>query len=264
MKFASKFTDEEMKEICIHIWKYARECECEDLWQMSIADADMSAILNNNGFAVNVKFVERTRNKMGVKAHGGSTRKFNELQIREMEEIVCDFTQKHMKTWKLTVSDTEICAVLNDFGYRVNVKYVERMRRSLGIEPLGERGGARSQDPEYANLIALHDLDAYRLSYRSASSGALRGQSGADVQDRFGCHTTDLNEAIKRKSKELTRSNKQQLHICPIYSDPEDNNEIIDSIYSEEVNARSNDYGKKGKSGSIYNTRTAQVLTSIK
>lgn len=265
MKFEPKFSESEMRKICLHIRENTRECEGEDqCYQMTIGDREMCSILKCHGFDVNVKFVERTRNKLGIKSRGSSPRKFTESQLKEMEELVCYFAYLNRNCWQMTVSDADLCKVLCDLDFSVNTKYVERLRRSLGIEPLGERGGLRAHmDQEYANMKSIQAFDAYQLSYRRNSQGALRGQSGSDIKDDFGYHAVDLESAIKIKNIENTRGNAPKRIIRAILNETREEREDeaqneIAAIFEEEINGRCL-YGKVGKAGGVHSVAYTQA-----
>lgn len=273
MAFVSKFTEAEMREICVHIRECATQSEDES-WQMTIADAEMCSILSEYGFRVNTKFVERTRNKMGIRRRGVLSRKFTEAQMFEIYSIMKEHTREITNSWQLMVSDSEMSNILGEHGYEVNVKYVERTRRSLGIEPLGERGAkpgvsrpsasSLARDAERADLINLHNAAVYQLSYRVASSGALRGQSGSDISDKYGLHTLSFEEAVQRKIKMLSNTQSKSVQ-RPWYiesSDSTSENET-EAIFADEVAGTSAYYGKVNKKGRIQNIHTSQVLSSL-
>lgn len=272
MKFVSMFSDEALMDIYKIILEYSEDevGTC----RLIISDSDMSRVMQGYGYTVSAAFVQRARTKLGIKARGPRSNKYTEGDMKAIQETVCNYASLEKEIWKLTVSDSDMSLILNEEGYQVNVKYVERTRKSLGIEPLGKRGGVRvgagrpsisgaTQDIGCAKLIAQHNQAVMQLSYYRRSSGALPGQSGTDVRDRFGCHTTDLDEAIKRKSKELLRKREQKPLLRPVFSDMEDDIETVEGIFSEEVDSRTNESGRKSRKGNLYNTRTNQIFTSI-
>lgn len=273
--FTAKFTDGEKEEMGHYIIAYAYEYG--DLsWQLTVSDTEMCGILNELGFSVNVKYVERLRKKLGIQARGTCPRKFAENQLQGIAGLIREYTQERKDSWQLSVSDAEISRILNDKGYPVNVKYVERFRRSLGIEPLDNRGGARSgagrpADNSFAqDLIFLHDMAVKQLSYRRPLSGSLRGQSGADVHDRFGYHATDLEDAVQRKAAAINKTKNQGDKPTRLSGktdgfewDIVNGTDEIAAVFTEEVETKTNIYGATGKGGVGHNTKTAQAFSSI-
>jgi transposase len=243
---------------------------------LTVSDTEMCGILNELGFSVNVKYVERFRKKLGIQARGTCPRKITENQLQDIMGLIREYTRERKDAWQLSVSDAEMSRILNEKGYPVNVKYVERIRRSLGIEPLDNRGGARlgagrPADCNYAqDLIFLHDLAVKQLSYRRPPSGSLRGQSGADVHDRFGYHATDLEDAVQRKAAMLTRARNQKDksiglsgRSSSVVQDIVDGADEIAAVYTVEIEAKTNIYGRTGKGGVLQNTKTAQAFSSM-
>lgn len=305
----SKFSAREKADIFLHIELYLEYID-EKACRLTVSDAEMSNILSAKGYDINAKYIERIRRSSQILACGdtggvrpgagrssGSVTKFDNETMNRLREIIKDHTNEF---WQLNVSDSRMTEIIiNEAGYPVNVQYVRRMRQGLGIKPLDQRGGYRegagrpsmtgtTQDLQYADVIALHNSAVAQLSYHRKSSGALRGQSGADVYDRFGYHTTDYEDAVKRKEQQMKTQNKATPVYKPILPGDEDvyigtRNHLINyarrfdlvqaraaaqtietfSVYDEEINKRTTAYGKSGKAGGVQNTRTSQVLSSL-
>lgn|GEM_PF-6066614 len=269
MIFTSKFTDETLMSIYEIILDYSSGDS--GTLQLTTSGSDMAEILEYSGYVVSVAFVQRARQKLGIKARGSCSCKFNSDELKAIQKLICEYALLDKESWKLTVSDANMSQVLNERGFTVNSKYVERTRRSLGIEPLGERGGARpgagrpsmsslAQDPI---LMSLHESAVIQLSYHRTPSGALLGQTGSDVHDRFGYHTVDLDDAIEKKNKELFRSGRKKVPTGFYVNEqvPDAGIEIA-SVIDDEINSK-NTYGKTGKGGGVSNTRAAQAYSSF-
>lgn len=108
---------------------------------MTISDAAMSKILTEAGYPVNSKWVERLRRNLDI----SPLRKvYCDDELSAIHQVIKEFTYGNTpEDWQLSVSDSAMAAMLKERGFEVNTKFVERARRSLGIEPLGKRGGAR-------------------------------------------------------------------------------------------------------------------------
>ncbi len=257
-----EYTKQQVRSICEVIMDYT---EAEKL---TVTDAEMSKILNGFGFSVNIVFVQRLRNKLGIRPRGNN-KKFTEEQLYQIHTIIKKFTRATSVYWQLTVSDAEMSRILNERGFTVSVVYVERTRRSLGILPLGERGGTRPgagrpsisslvNDPEYASLINLHNQAVTQLSYRQQPSGALRGQSGADIYDKYGHHTISVEDAVRRKAKILhnQKVDSKQGRACGSHLNSKQTDDI-EVVFTDEVNKLI--YGKMGKGGGVQSVMNAQA-----
>jgi hypothetical protein len=258
-----------MKEITALMYRYQKE------GRMLVSDVEMSEIISDAGFSVNAKYVERLRRHLEI-APLIKYRKFFDDELSHIHKIIKEHVYgESPDDWQLAVSDAVMAAILTERGYKVNVKFVERTRRSLGIEPLGKRGGAREgagrpsmasniSDHAYALVMVNHFSDTYRLSIRHNSSGELMGSSGIDVHDRFGYHTTDLEDAMQRKEKRLAKCAKvRQPAEMGVNIQVETDAGDIGQIVTEQINRHINSYGKSGSGGGILNTRAAQAYCSI-
>ncbi len=279
MQYATKFLEAELRHIRTIISDHVVFDGAS--MQLAVSDSEMCEILKQRGYDVNRKYVQRQRNYLEIKPRGTCSRKFTEAQLDQIQAIIRDYTIVTTDSWQLSVSDGAMAAILKERGFEVNTKFVERTRRSLGIEPLGKRGGARpgagrpSQasniiDPEYALVIANHYRDTYRLSDHQGPSGALSGLTGLDkYTPGFGYHTTDLETAKKRKDARLARlaqktGNKNSTARNNYTVTPADANvNDIERLFTEEVERSSSLYGRTGTQGGKQNTRTAQAYSSL-
>ena len=279
MQYATKFLEAELRHIRTIISDHV--VFDGDSMQLAVSDSKMCEIIKQRGYDVNRKYVQRQRNYLEIKPRGVCSRKFTEAQLDQIQAIIRNYTIVTTDSWQLSVSDGAMAAILKERGFEVNTKFVERTRRSLGIEPLGKRGGARpgagrpSQasnviDPAYALVMANHYHDTYRLSDHQGPSGALSGLTGLDKHTPgFGYHTTDLETAQNRKDASLARlaqkaGNKNSTarnNYKAIHTNADINN--IERLFTEEVERSSSLYGKVGRQGGINNTRTAQLFSSL-
>lgn len=181
----------------------------------------------------------------------------------------------------LTMSDREVAKEVSlKLEIEINSEYVRNFRRSQGIASAIGWGGSRegagrpSQasniiDSGYALVMANHYRDTYRLSDHRCPSGALSGQTGADKHTPgFGYHTTDLEDAKKRKNNRLARwAQKAGASTITIENhtvtraDADMNN--VERLFAEEVKRSSSLYGRTGTQGGKQNTRTAQIFSSL-
>lgn len=280
LKFESTFSAPSLKTIYGIILNRSIQT-ADGTWQLTVSDAKMSEILgrgDHGGVSYNVSasFVRRARKKLGIKPCG-TRRKYSEDDLKKIQSLICDHAVLDKdNSWRLTISDAEMCNIINSHGITVNLTYVERTRRGLGITPLGERGGARpgagrpsmgnfTRDPEYAKVIHMHNSAVAQLSYRRPPSGALRGQSGVDVHDRFGYHTTDMAACMERKRKKLNSVYKEgSFYDSKVYNTQEqDVHDDLDdtvSIFDEEIYSKASLYGKVGKGGGINSINYSQAF----
>ena len=274
----SKFKREQVSEM-IGLMK-EQTVIVKEKTKMKISDEEMRSILCAAGYDVNIRYVERMRQAYGISAR--NKEKFFDDDVAKIHIIIKKYISdngSNESSWKMTVSDATMAGILKEAGYDVNAKYVERTRRSLGIEPLGKRGGAgpgAARSPSnnsglgYALVMANHFRDTYRLSDHRCPSGALSGQSGEDkYTPGFGYHTTDLETAKKRKDARLARlaqktGNKNSTARNNYTVTPADANvNDIERLFTEEVERSSSLYGRTGTQGGKQNTRTAQAYSSL-
>lgn len=180
----------------------------------------------------------------------------------------------------LTMSDREVAKEVSlKLEIEINSEYVRNFRRSQGIASAIGWGGSRegagrpSQasniiDSGYARVMANHYRDTYRLSDHRCPSGALSGQTGADKHTPgFGYHTTDLEDAKKRKDARLARlaqnAGSIKTTIDRATTDGCSNINEIKRLFAEEVKRSSSLYGRTGTQGGKQNTRTAQIFSSL-
>lgn len=170
MRHTTKFSEVELDNIRTIISDYV--VFDGDSMQLSISDSEMCEIIKQRGYDVNRKYVQRQRNCLEIKPRRTCSRKFTEAQLNQIHVIIRDHTND---SWQLSVSDAAMAAILKERGFEVNTKFVERARCSLGIEPLGKRGGARpgagrplgaknKVDPDYLTIKKNHIVDTARLS----------------------------------------------------------------------------------------------------
>ncbi len=278
MQYATKFLEAELRHIRTIISDHVVFDGAS--MQLAVSDSEMCEIIKQRGYDVNRKYVQRQRNYLEIKPRGTCSRKFTEAQLDRIQAIIRDYTIVTTDSWQLSVSDGAMAAILKERGFEVNTKFVERTRRSLGIEPLGKRGGARpgagrpSQasniiDPGYALVIANHYRDTYRLSDHQGPSGALSGLTGLDKHTPgFGYHTTDLETAQNRKDARLARlaqkagSRKTTINTATTDTGCSNINDI-ERLFGEEIERRSSLYGRVTSQGGTRNTRTAQIFSSL-
>jgi hypothetical protein len=250
---------------------------------MKISDAEMRSILCAAGYDVNIRYVERMRQAYGISARN-KERFFDDdmarIHVIIKQYVSGDGNEETESSWKMTVSDAAMAEILKKAGYDVNAKYVERVRRSLGIKPFQERlpqgqsAGRPSQaskviDAGYALVIANHYRDTYRLSDHQGPSGALSGLTGLDKHTPgFGYHTTDLETAQNRKDARLARlaqkagSRKTTINTATTDTGCSNINDI-ERLFGEEIERSSSLYGRTGTQGGKQNTRTAQIFSSL-
>lgn len=277
MQYVTKFQEAELRHIRTIISDHV--VFNGDLMQLAVSDSEMCEIIRQKGYDVNRKYVQRQRNYLEIKPCGTCSRKFTQAQLDQIQVTINHYTTVTTDSWQLSISDAAMAAILKERGFEVNTKFVERTRRSLGIEPLGKRGGARpgagrpSQasnivDPAYALVMANHYSDTYRLSDHQGPSGALSGLSGIDKHSpKFGYHTTDLETAQKRKDDRLTRlaqkTGSRKTTINTVTDAGCSNVDDIERLFGEEVERRSSLYGRVASQGGTCNTRTAQAYSSL-
>jgi len=269
----AKFTIEEVKSIATLIYLYQEEGQ----GRMTVSDSAMCEILGEAGYSVNPKWVERFRRQLEIEPL--KQRNCGD-ELAAIHQVIKEFVLGDTaEKWQLSVSDSAMADILAERGFTVNVKFVERTRRSLGIEPLGKRGGARPgagrpsaagtyADSGYALVMVNHYRDTYRLSDHQVLTGSLSGLSGTDVHSpKFGYHTTDFEAARERKEAKLARlaqkaaAGKNPLTQIASLTDSGKND--TRTLFDEQVEGATSTYGRTGNKGGVHNTRVAQFYSSI-
>jgi hypothetical protein len=264
----AKFTIEEVKRIATLIDLYQEE------GRMTVSDSAMCEILGEAGYSVNPKWVERFRRQLEIEPL--QQRNCGD-ELAAIHQVIKEFVLGDTaEKWQLSVSDSAMADILIERGFTVNVKFVERTRRSLGIEPLGIRGGARPgagrpsaagtcADSGYALVMANHYRDTYRLSDHQVPTGSLSGLSGTDVHSpKFGYHTTSFEAARERKDAKLERlAQKAAAGKNTLNQADSGKNDIDDIKNLFDDKGATLAYGKVGKKGGVHNTRAAQFYSSI-
>lgn len=267
----AKFSIKEAKYIVALIYQYQKE------GRMTVSDVAMCKILSEAGYSVNPKWVERFRRQLEIEPLIKQFTCGDELAA--IHQVIKEFVLGDtVEKWQLSVSDSAMAQILAERGFTVNVKVVERTRRSLGIEPLGKRGGARPgagrpsaagicTDSGYALVMANHYRDTCRLSDHQVPTGSLSGLSGTDVHSpNFGYHTTDFEAARERKEAKLARlAQKAAARKNSLTQADSGKNDIDDikSLFDEQVEGTTSTYGRTGNKGGTHNARAAQVYSSI-
>ncbi len=123
----------------------------------------------------------------------GRRKKFSLEAISEMTDIVREHAvdQGHENGFRMIVTDEVMCSILEYYGYTVNVSYVERLRKVLGVAP---KRGKFFDDKlaEIHNLIRQYTIkiqdkgeESWKMTISDKAMAEIICQAGEDVNAKY-------------------------------------------------------------------------------